>query len=49
MSDNLTQRINWAITKPDSVIKTHDKTISSQKKDLERLEREWGNNDKPNK
>lgn len=43
MSDNLTQRINWAITKPDSVIKTHDKTISSQKKDLERLEREWGN------
>tara|TARA_Y100000389_G_scaffold198787_1_gene235915 strand:- start:331 stop:1029 length:699 start_codon:yes stop_codon:yes gene_type:complete len=40
---NLIERIKWATTKPNKLVKTVDKTISEQKKEAEKKEKEWGN------
>ena len=42
-TNNLNERIKWAVTKPPKIIKTIDKSISVQKKEAEKKEREWGN------
>ena len=43
LPENLCQRIAWATTKPDKLIRKPEKTIGVQKKEAERKEKEWGN------
>ena len=43
VSETLQERIKWATTKPDKLIKTSEKTIGEQKKFEEQKEKKWGN------
>ena len=43
LSENLRERIVWATTKPEKLERKSGKTISVQKKEAERKEKEWGN------
>jgi hypothetical protein len=43
IDDNLNERINWAITKPDKPEKKPDKTMKEQKEEQKKKEQEWGN------
>jgi hypothetical protein len=43
ITENLKERIKWAITKPDKLIKTPGNNIGIQKKWAEKNEKEWGN------
>ena len=40
---NLKERVEWAIKKPDSVVKTSGVTIKQQKEKLKNEEKKWGN------
>ena len=42
-TNNLIERIKWATTKPNKLVKTVDKTIGKLKKEAEKKEKEWGN------
>ena len=42
-SKNLIERIKWATTCPEKIVKIDDKTIGLQKKEAEYKEKEWGN------
>ena len=43
MTSNLRERILWAITRPQSIVKREGTTISKQKELLQNQERDWGN------
>lgn len=43
ISQNLKERIRWALTKPDKLVKTCEKNIGTQKKEAEKKEKKWGN------
>ena len=43
MASNLRERILWAITRPQAVVKAEGTTISKQKELLQKQEKEWGN------
>jgi hypothetical protein len=43
MTSNLRERILWAITRPQAVVKAEGTTISKQKELLQKQEKEWGN------
>jgi hypothetical protein len=43
VNKNLKERIDWALTKPNRVVKKDGETITKQKKKLENEERKWGN------
>lgn len=40
---NLKQRIEWALTKPDKIVKVAGVKMSVLKKEAEKKEKEWGN------
>ena len=40
---NLKERVDWAIKKPDSVVKKEGTTIAQQKNKLQNEEKQWGN------
>ena len=40
---NLKERITWALTKPDVIIKKSGVTIAQQKKEAQEKEKKWGN------
>lgn len=39
----LKERIRWALTKPEVIVKQSDVTIAQQKKEAQEKERKWGN------
>ena len=41
---NLKERIEWALTKPDDVVKKEGVTKGQQKEKLQKEEKKWGNN-----
>jgi hypothetical protein len=43
IDEKLIERIKWAITKPNKLVKTFDTNIGIQKKEAEKKEKEWGN------
>lgn len=43
LNEHLRERINWAISKPPSVVKKQGITIGQQKKELQDKEKIWGN------
>jgi len=40
---NLKERITWALTKPEAIVKQSDVTIAQQKKEAQEKEKKWGN------
>jgi len=40
---NITERIVWALTKPETVLKKPGTTIARQKKEAQESEKKWGN------
>ena len=40
---NLKERIRWALTKPEAIVKQSDITIAQQKKEAQEKEKKWGN------
>jgi hypothetical protein len=42
-SANLKERVDWAIKKPDNVVKKEGMTIAQQKNKLQNEEKKWGN------
>ena len=43
MNSNLREIVDWAITKPPDVVNKEGTTITKQKEELQKQEREWGN------
>ena len=43
LENNLIERINWAIKKPDKIVKIDGKSMKKLKEEKEKEEKEWGN------
>jgi hypothetical protein len=42
LDETLSERIKWATTKPNKIVKTDGKTIGAQKKEAQKKEKKWG-------
>ena len=43
MASTLAQRIKWALTKPEKPVKQAGKTVAQLYNELQKQEKEWGN------
>lgn len=43
VDENLNERIRWALTKPEPIVKQSGVTIAQQKKEAQEKEKKWGN------